>query len=234
LARYSGRHVRQARHGAWVNKKRSHTKSARQLLPAFAAVAVAGLLLGGGGLVIRFGAPGQGSAIDAASSYDAADYPPADRDAQNIRSSRDELRLGAVTPTTITGPTSKDTTPAQPAKAAKTQPSVVKTTKAQVPAQGNAAVISTGTCQASFYADGQQTANGETFNPNALTAANKTLPFNTMVRVTNVANGKSVVVRINDRGPYVTGRCLDLSSAAFGSIASLSAGVANVSYAVLA
>ena len=66
-----------------------------------------------------------------------------------------------------------------------------------------------GPCGASYYDEPQLTANGETFNPNALTAASKTLPFNTRVKVTNVANGKSVTVRINDRGPYVSGRCLD-------------------------
>ncbi|MEV2276886.1 septal ring lytic transglycosylase RlpA family protein [Nocardiopsis sp. NPDC049922] len=94
-----------------------------------------------------------------------------------------------------------------------------------------------GTCQASFYgADfaGRDTANGETFDPNAMTAAHLTLPFGTMVRVTNTANGSSVTVRINDRGPYIDGRCLDLSTAAFEQIASTSAGVANVNWEVVA
>jgi rare lipoprotein A len=95
-------------------------------------------------------------------------------------------------------------------------------------------VISSGSCQASFYADGQSTANGEAFNPDALTAASTSLPFNTRVRVTNLANGKSVLVRINDRGPYVAGRCLDLSRASFSTIASLSTGVINVKYDVIA
>jgi rare lipoprotein A len=228
LARYSGRHVRQARHGAWVEKKRSHTKPARQLLPAFAALAVAGVLIGGGGLVVKFGAPSR-AGLDVASSYDAADYPPADRDAQTNRSSRDEVRQGAVA--SAPGPSvASATTP--PGTKAPVAPVPSNTTKAPVLA-GNASVISTGTCQASFYDEPQQTASGETFDPNALTAAHKSLPFNTMVQVTNVANGKSVVVRINDRGPFVSGRCLDLSSAAFATIASLGAGVANVRYDVL-
>lgn len=77
----------------------------------------------------------------------------------------------------------------------------------------------------SYYSDGQVTADGEQFDPNAFTAAHKTLPFNTRVRVTNPANGESVVVRINDRGPFVSGRCLDLSRAAFEAIASLGTGV---------
>lgn len=89
------------------------------------------------------------------------------------------------------------------------------------------------TCKASFYTEGQKTANGETFNTNALTAAHKTLKFNTVVRVTNKANGKSVDVRINDRGPFVAGRCIDLSRAAFSRIASTSAGVASVTVEVL-
>ncbi|WP_161971575.1 septal ring lytic transglycosylase RlpA family protein [Acidipropionibacterium jensenii] len=97
--------------------------------------------------------------------------------------------------------------------------------------EGQATV--TGSCRASFYSDPQETANGETFDPDAYTAANKTLKFNTRLRVTNVANGKSVVVRINDRGPYVSGRCLDLSQAAFSAIASTSAGVIAVNYTVL-
>ena len=70
-------------------------------------------------------------------------------------------------------------------------------------------------------------------NPNAYTAAHKTLPFGTRVRVTNAANGKSVVVVIRDRGPFVAGRCLDLTPAAFGAIASLSSGVITVKYEVL-
>ncbi|GHJ49100.1 hypothetical protein Cs7R123_64420 [Catellatospora sp. TT07R-123] len=102
-------------------------------------------------------------------------------------------------------------------------------------ADGNpaATVVGTGTCKASFYAEGQGTASGERFNPNELTAAHKTLKFNTRVRVTNTTNGKSVVVRINDRGPYIAGRCLDLSRAAFAQIASLSSGVTTVRYDIL-
>ena len=70
---------------------------------------------------------------------------------------------------------------------------------------------------ASWYGPGfhgKKTANGERFNTHDLTAAHKTLPFGTQVRVTNEQTGKSVVVRINDRGPYVHGRVIDLSKAA--------------------
>lgn len=74
-----------------------------------------------------------------------------------------------------------------------------------------------------FHGDG--TAFGETFDMNALTAAHRSFPQNTLVKVTNVENGKSVTVRINDRGPYVDGRDMDLSVAAFTTIAERSRGV---------
>ena len=81
---------------------------------------------------------------------------------------------------------------------------------------------------ASFYGEewnGRRTANGEIFNTYELTAAHKTLPFGTKVKVVNKTNGKSVIVRINDRGPFVKGRTIDLSKKAFQSIASIKKGV---------
>ena len=86
---------------------------------------------------------------------------------------------------------------------------------------------------ASYYHEPERLASGGRFNPNALTAAHKTLPFGTKVRVTNSRNGQSVVVTINDRGPFVGGRVIDLSAAAAGAINMKSAGVAPVSLAVL-
>lgn len=74
---------------------------------------------------------------------------------------------------------------------------------------------------ASWYGPGfhgRRTANGERFNTNALTAAHKTLPFGTQLRVTNERTGRSVVARINDRGPYAHGRVIDLSKAAAQSV----------------
>lgn len=71
---------------------------------------------------------------------------------------------------------------------------------------------------ASYYWQDQMTATGERFDKTAMTAAHKTLPLNTRVRVTNVVNGRSVVVRINDRGPYKPGRVIDLSEAAAGQL----------------
>jgi rare lipoprotein A len=82
---------------------------------------------------------------------------------------------------------------------------------------------------ASFYDDeGTLTANGETFNPNAMTAAHPSLPFGTKLRVTNVNNGRSVVVRINDRGPFVHGRVVDVSVAAAEKLGMTEPGTAKV------
>lgn len=67
---------------------------------------------------------------------------------------------------------------------------------------------------ASWYALTSRTASGERMDPSAMTAAHRSLPFGTKVRVTNASNGRAVVVRINDRGPFVGGRVLDLSKAA--------------------
>jgi rare lipoprotein A len=77
------------------------------------------------------------------------------------------------------------------------------------------------------------TANGEHYNPNAMTAASRTLPFGTLVRVTNRNNGRSVVVRINDRGPFVGGRVIDLSQAAASEIGMTGSGAAPVSLEVV-
>ena len=87
--------------------------------------------------------------------------------------------------------------------------------------------------KASYYWQPQRVASGGWFNPNAMTAAHKTLPFGTKVRVTNKNNGKSVVVTINDRGPYVAGRVIDLSKAAAHAISMQGSGVVPVSVAVL-
>lgn len=81
---------------------------------------------------------------------------------------------------------------------------------------------------ASFYGHSSQTASGEKFDENELTAAHRTLPFGTRVRVTNVATGESVVVRINDRGPFVHGRVLDVSHAAATTLRMTEQGVAKV------
>ena len=80
---------------------------------------------------------------------------------------------------------------------------------------------------------GRKTANGERFNMNGLTAAHRSLPFGTKVRVTNRKNGKSVVVRINDRGPYAGNRIIDLSRGAAQAVNMIGTGVASVKLQVL-
>jgi rare lipoprotein A len=85
---------------------------------------------------------------------------------------------------------------------------------------------------ASFYKYDSQTASGEKFDPNKLTAAHRTLPFGTRLRVTSVATGRSVTVRINDRGPYVPGRVIDLSYAAADTLGIIGQGVAKVKMSV--
>lgn len=92
-------------------------------------------------------------------------------------------------------------------------------------------VVSVQQGKASYYGTrhhGRKTASGERFNKNALTAAHRTLPFGSLVRVTNLNNHKSIVVRINDRGPYAKGRIIDLSEQAAREINMIRAGVAQV------
>jgi len=88
-----------------------------------------------------------------------------------------------------------------------------------------------GAGEASYYGRqfaGRLTANGETFDPAALTAAHRTLPFGSKVRLTNTGNGRSVVVRINDRGPFVEHRLIDVSSGAADELGMIQSGTAHV------
>jgi rare lipoprotein A len=87
--------------------------------------------------------------------------------------------------------------------------------------------------KASWYKMGTKTANGERYDPMGITAAHPTLPFDTRVRVTNEASGESVVVRINDRGPFGKDRIIDLSQGAAQEINLVRAGIARVSIEVL-
>lgn len=100
----------------------------------------------------------------------------------------------------------------------------------------NGTIRNLGSGVASYYGKrfhGRLTANGERFNMNAMTAAHKTLPFGTKVRVTNARNGRSVVVRINDRGPFVRGRTIDLSKSAAQKIGMIGSGHAKVKLEVV-
>lgn len=91
--------------------------------------------------------------------------------------------------------------------------------------------------KASWYGPGfhgKKTASGEIYDMNDFTAAHKTLPFGTKVKITNLRNGKSIIVEVNDRGPYVKSRNFDLSKAAFSAIGNVNSGVISISYEVIA
>lgn len=178
-------------------------KPRRSIAPLATATVATAILAGGSLLAAEVGAEPQTTDPAAAQNGPAADARPSPG---------------------VTGAAARREAPQRPSRGdRRAAPSPTET----------ASVVDTGSCQASFYDEPQGTANGETFDPDALTAAHKSLKFDTRVRVTNIANGKSVVVRINDRGPYIAGRCLDLSRAAFAEIAKLSSGVTTVRYDIL-
>jgi rare lipoprotein A len=136
---------------------------------------------------------------------------------------------------TLTGLTALVATLALPTVASAT-PSVTST-QAHVSVESKQ-LIAQSVGQASFYGNepgegGPWTANGERYNSGGLTAAHKTLPFGTRVRVTSASTGRSVVVRINDRGPYAGGRVIDLSVGAARAIGLTSSGVGTVRMDVL-
>ena len=104
------------------------------------------------------------------------------------------------------------------------------------PPQKRSVVASSFGGKASWYGPGfhgRLTANGERYNQNAMTAAHRNLKFGTKVKVTNLNNGRSVIVRINDRGPFIKGRVIDLSAAAARSLNMIHSGVAPVEVTVL-
>lgn len=89
---------------------------------------------------------------------------------------------------------------------------------------------------ASYYSDefiGKRTASGEYYNPQEFTAAHRTLPFGTKIRVTNLENGKQAVVRVNDRGPFIDGRIIDLSKSAAKLLGFLEKGIVKVQIEVI-
>ncbi|WP_309135919.1 septal ring lytic transglycosylase RlpA family protein [Brevibacterium oceani] len=157
--------------------------------------------------------------------------------------------VSAVTPTTAT-----DDALAKAKKQAKEKPEELsieaktetpspKPTSEKTPEEssggesGGSSSGESGSCPMSYYGggdgfDGKKTANGESFDTNKLTAANKTLPFGSKVKITNTANGKSVTVRVNDRGPYHGNRCFDLSKAAMEAVGGVGAGQINGKYEV--
>jgi len=110
---------------------------------------------------------------------------------------------------------------------------IAATISASVVINPIAAFAATGCGGASWYAAHSKTASGERMNASTLTAAHRSLAFGTRLRVTNKHNGKSVVVRVNDRGPFIRGRVLDLSRAAAQDIGMVSSGTANICYSVV-
>ncbi|SCL16314.1 rare lipoprotein A [Micromonospora rhizosphaerae] len=205
-----------------------HIRTRRFSPAAIAATAAVGVALAVGGTVgavqLTSGQAAPEPTVAEAVPSTLAPTSPSASPSATASSSLSPSPKATATPT----PTRTQAASRSKARTASPQPSVTATRTAAA-----AKVVSSGSCGASFYDEGQTTANGESFNPDALTAAHKTLPFNTRVRVTNPANGKSVTVRINDRGPFVDGRCLDLSRAAFAAIAPLGLGELTVTYEVL-
>ena len=111
-------------------------------------------------------------------------------------------------------------------------PAPARTAK-HIPSATKSAAKTSSYSVASFYKDDTETASGEKFDPDQLTAAHRTLPFGTRLRVTNVETGRSVTVRINDRGPYIPGRSVDLSYSAADTIGMVERGVTKVKVEVV-
>jgi rare lipoprotein A len=126
---------------------------------------------------------------------------------------------------------SRQASPQQERTASLVTPARVASAKTHTPfpSRNNAPLTQTASHGlASFYSEGSRTASGEKFDGNELTAAHPTLPFGTHLRVTDVATGRSVTVRVNDRGPYVPGRVVDVSYSAAQTLGMVGKGVANV------
>ena len=119
---------------------------------------------------------------------------------------------------------------------APTAPAVVPPPVVAPPEPPKRLVISTSTGEASWYGPGffgNRTANGEVFRPGTMTASHRTLPFGTEVKVTNLRNGKEMVVRINDRGPFSGNRVIDIAHGAAQHLGLVSSGIAQVRLEVL-
>lgn len=193
----------------------------RHLVPLIAGTVAAIALIGGAVATVNMGA-------DSARPALAGDSIDSSRSAES-RADRGSRPSEPASPSA--SPSASPTTSPQVSKTPEATRSPTKKPSSTKAPTGTA--VDAGTCKISYYDTGSRTANGESFDPDGLTAAHKTLPFNTRVRVTNLANGKSVIVRINDRGPFVAGRCIDLARGAFVTVASVSAGVINARYEVL-
>ncbi len=116
------------------------------------------------------------------------------------------------------------------------EPAVISPKSVAPPKPPKMSIVSTSTGEASWYGPGffgNRTANGELFRPGTMTAAHRTLPFGTLVRVTNLRNGRETIVRINDRGPFAGHRVIDLAHGAAHHLGLVSSGIAQVRLEVL-
>ncbi|MEL6738024.1 MAG: septal ring lytic transglycosylase RlpA family protein [Pseudomonadota bacterium] len=182
-------------------------------------------------LAIALAWPSGSTAIAASAATDTSSGAAADDDAAPLLETSPDASPDAATPFAAAFaalPTPSPVT--EPA------PGAVDLTLIEPP-RGPQILRSLGTRTASYYGKrfhGRRTANGERFDMNAMTAAHKTLPFGTRVLVTNPANGRSVTVRINDRGPFIRGRAIDLSRAAAEELGIIRRGHARVQLDIVA
>jgi len=125
----------------------------------------------------------------------------------------------------------------KPASSVKKKTTTTKSTSSKSKSSSSTVKVGTVTTgQASYYADkfnGNTTASGEKYNKKAMTCAHRTYPFGTVLKVTNTTNGKSVQLRVNDRGPFKAGRIVDVSGAAADKLDMKKAGVVNVKVEVI-
>ncbi|HZB30877.1 MAG TPA: septal ring lytic transglycosylase RlpA family protein [Streptosporangiaceae bacterium] len=188
---------------------------------ALTATTAAGLLIISTGIFSADHGGAQAMREQAGFAYQAPDR--AARSATH-RATREPLPTASPTPTKKTAKT---------AKPSATKPAGDRSRRSSA-STGAYKIVGGGSCEASYYDEGQMTASGEPFDPSEMTAAHKRLAFGTKVRVINKNNGESAIVRINDRGPYISGRCLDLSRAAMKAVGGMGSGVIPVRYQILA
>ncbi len=194
-------------------------------------IAVAGVVIGAGAAVASIGVRSAPAAVQESSK---ADVPPLARQDSLLVRIFDWSRFPAIDVEAESASSNQSNRSAllamfAPRHAAEPQPAppVIAAPKSKKAGHKLSGL-------ASFYRlAGYKTANGETFDPNLLTAAHRTLPFGTKLRVTNEKTGKSVVVRVNDRGPFIPGREIDLSYSAAETLGMVEQGVGKVQMTVL-
>lgn len=210
------------------------TSRRRPVLAAIAVPTAAAAAITAAGFAAAPGAAEEPQAFESKAAPEAATDDAADKQRQDAQATAEKEQKKASSSMTLPEPEKSESETGERGSGSSGKSRSGKSGSSKPEPKANTkASRSGGTCKASYYWQGQKTANGEQFNTNDLTAAHKSLPFNSRVKVTNKANGKSVTVRINDRGPYIAGRCLDLSTAAMKAVGGTGAGVITVSYQVL-